>query len=503
MKQVFFSLQYPYLSKKIDFCQVFSYNFDIMASIKALASNYTIQLIGKILAVFFGLLTVGIMTRALGKTGYGEFTTAMTFLSIFGVIVEFGLTLTLVQMIAGDGAREKQIVRSMLGFRMTSGLFFYMLAPVIILAFAFPGDINKAVALGAIGFYFMSSAGMLIGVFQKHLKMLRFTITELINRVVLLSSVGLFAYLGLGVIAMMGAVAVTNVVWFIAVIWFAKPIVSIKPEFDLGIWKDGVSRSWPIAISTTANLIYLKGDIVILALFRDQAEVGLYGLAYKFLDVLTALPVMFMGLMLPVLGGLWMKKNYQDFKKYLQHGFDTFAIIAIPVAFGAQVIADGLAVFIGGPDFEGSGAVLKILTIATLGVFFGALYGHAIVAVNKQRIMVWGYIVTAAITIAGYFIFIPRFGMFGAAWMTLFSEILITLLTFFVVYKTAKAWPKLTTAFKAIVASLVMYLVLSIIPENHVLIDLVLGGFIYAAVLFAIGGVKLSTLKSLIPNGKV
>ena len=71
-----------------------------MANVKELARNYSIHFAGRVFGTFFGVITIAILTRQLGSTGYGELTTAMTFLQIFGVLVDFGLTLTLVQMIS-------------------------------------------------------------------------------------------------------------------------------------------------------------------------------------------------------------------------------------------------------------------------------------------------------------------------------------------------------------------------------------------------------------------
>ncbi len=86
-----------------------------MTAMREVAENYLIQVLGKTLSILFGLITVGILTRTLGDTGFGEYTTAITFLSLFGVFVDFGLTLTLVQMMSKPGADEAKVVGNVLG----------------------------------------------------------------------------------------------------------------------------------------------------------------------------------------------------------------------------------------------------------------------------------------------------------------------------------------------------------------------------------------------------
>jgi len=77
---------------------------------KSLAKNFTIQTLGKFLAIFVGLGSIALVTRSLGVERFGEYTTALTFLQFFGVIVDFGLSLTLIVMISEPNVDEKKIV---------------------------------------------------------------------------------------------------------------------------------------------------------------------------------------------------------------------------------------------------------------------------------------------------------------------------------------------------------------------------------------------------------
>lgn len=467
---------------------------------KEVANNYFVQATGKTLSIIIGFLSVAILARTLGKTGFGEYTTAMTFLNLFGVFVDFGLTLTLVQMIVPATADEKHIVGNFLGLRLVSGFVFFSLAPAAVLLFPYPAAVKLGVAVGAMAFLFMSASGMLVGVFQKHLAMWRFALAELVNRALYLGLVALLALYGFGMVSMIAAMIIANAVWLWVTIALARRYVEIRPQFNLQVWKESLSRSWPIALSVMFNLVYLRGDIIILASYRTQAEVGLYGVAYKIIDVLTNVPVMFMGLMLPMLTRVWSERNLDQFREYLQKSFDFLLILVLPMAVGAQAVAAGIVEVVAGPGFEPAATILQILMLAMVGVFVNSLYGHAVVALHKQRAMIWGYAVTAVVTLAGYLVFVPRFGMYGAAWMTVFSEFLIAILTFSVVAGASRALPTLVVAAKALAASAVMYVVLAVMPDTHVLIDVAVGALVYAATIVGFGGVKLATLRDFIPR---
>lgn len=471
-----------------------------MASSKSIASNFSIQLIGKIVSVLIGLVTVAVITRTLGTHAFGEYTTAITYLQMFGVVVDFGLTLTLIVMISETGVDEERVVGNFFGLRLLSGFFLFSLAPLTVLALPWSHEINRAILIGALAYFFMGGASMLIGVFQRHESMWRAALAELINRAALLILVAFFAWISPGVIEMLIASAVANAIWLYAMIKFARPFIKIKPMFEWVEWKRIIFRSWPIAISIVFNLLYLKGDILFLAYFRSQTEVGLYGMAYRIIDVITVLPMMFMGIVLPSLVSAWSSGKKEEFRAYVARTFDVFAMAVTPIIVGTQLVATKLIVLIAGKDFESSGRVLEFLIYALIGIFVGALYGHLVVAINRQRVMTWGYISVAVVSIIGYLLLVPSYGIWGAVLVTLVSEGLIAIITFIVVSRVSEALPHFTVALKALIASGIMYLTIKSLPESHVVIDLFVGATTYCAALLVLRAVTVKELKMILPT---
>lgn len=471
-----------------------------MATAKSLAHNFSIQLVGKVLSVLIGLITVAMITRALGTSAFGEFTTATTFLQMFATVVDFGITLTLIVMISEPGVDEARIVGNFFGLRLLSGFILFSMAPLTVLFFPWSSVIKEAVLIGALGYFLMGGATMLLGVFQRHESMWRAAIAELVNRGVLLALIAIFALTMPSVATMMIASVIANFVWLVLMIHFAQPFVTVRPLFEWKSWKEIIARSWPIAISIIFNLLYLKGDILFLAYFRDSSEVGLYGMSYRIIEVMTVLPVMFMGLVLPSLVASWSAGRKDEFRTRVARTFDVFMMAVIPVIFGAQLVATELTVLIAGMKFAPAGPVLQLLVLALIGIFLGTLYGHLIVAINRQRLMIWGYLAVAIISIAGYLWLVPDYGMWGAVLVTLVSEGLIGIITFLVVYHVTGSLPGLIVTTKSLIAGGVMYLALKTLPESYVVIDLLVGAAVYNAMLLALHAVTFKELKSLVPG---
>jgi len=461
------------------------------------ATNYAFQMIGRGLTMVFGLITIGVLTRVLSTAEFGDYTTGLTFLQFFGVIVDFGLTLTLIVMVSEKDADQKRIVGNLFSMRLLSGAIVFGLAPVAVLAFPYSESVRSVVLLGSLGYLFMSEATLLVGVFQRHAAMWRSALAETLNRAVLLGLIVAVTSIGFGLQAVIIATVVANFVWLAATIWLARAFVPVGLRFDTDVWKEAIRRSWPIALSIAFNLIYLKGDILFLSLFRSSEDVAVYGVAYKVLDVLTALPVMFMGLMLPTLVADWSEGRRDAFRGHMARAFDIFAIVTIPIAVGAQAVGTELVRLIAGEKYVASGPLLQLLILALVAVFFSSLYGHAVVAVNRQRGMIWGYAAAAVVATTGYLVLIPRYGAWGAASVTLVSEILIALITYFVVSRASNARPTFTVAVKALACAALMYGVLAVLPPISVLLDVAVGAAIYGSSMVAIGGIDIKKIREM------
>jgi len=368
------------------------------------------------------------------------------------------------------------------------------------LPFPWSGNVRLGILIGAGAYICMAGATMLIGVFQKHGSMWRASLAEVISRFVLLALFALCAWLGFGMLPMIGSMIIANLIWLVLMIYFAKNFVRIVPRFDWNVWKDALSQSWPIAVSIIFNLLYLKGDVLFLASFRESTEVGWYGLAYRLIDMVTTIPTMFMGLMLPTLVADWSKNKKVEFSGHLKATFAFFWIIACPIVAGIQIVAEPFVELVVGSDYAPAASVLKLLVWAVPGVFLGALYGHAVIALKKQKTMILAFVAVAIITIIGYLIFIPKYGMYGAAAMTITSETLIAFLGWFLVFKTSKMNTLTFLPLKTIAAAGIMWFTLAQFPNTSIFLLIPAGAIIYSAILFITGAANKKQLLLLYPE---
>jgi len=189
---------------------------------------------------------------------------------------------------------------------------------------------------------------------------------------------------------------------------------------------------------------------------EESDKVCIYGAAYKVIDVLITLPVMFAGIVLPLLTSRWANNDTKGFKQLMQKSFNVMVIFTVPMIVGTQLLASDIMTLVAGHEFALSGPILQILIFAAGIIFLGNIFAHAVIAINKQKQIIGAYMLTAVSALILYFIFIPRFSYFGAAWVTIYSETVIALASFYMVWKYTKFIPNILIIFKSCAASICM-----------------------------------------------
>jgi O-antigen/teichoic acid export membrane protein len=255
---------------------------------------------------------------------------------------------------------------------------------------------------------------------------------------------------------------------------------------------------WPTALSVIFNAFYLQGDRVVLPLFTSQTQVGYYGAAYRVLDITIQLAAMIMGIIMPLVTYAWSRKNMPDFKKYYQLSLDLVAFFLIPITAGIFVLHTPLMEFIAGKDFGPAATVLTWLSISIFGTCFGMAFGHICLAINRQKQALFIYASDALLSIIGYFIFIPRYGVFGAIGVTIFSEFYAGFLLLALAIYTTKFIPRLLTFFKIALSSFVMGLILHFLQPAHLPVSLLTGFVSYLTVALSLRVIPLNTLREII-----
>ena len=451
----------------------------------------------RVIEVALALVIIGLTTRYLGTSGFGDYIIVVTFIYIFSVLADLGLYSIVVREISREGADEEKIVNNAFTLRTFAGLFFLSSAFFVSLLFPYSWDIKMGIAVAAMGFWMLSNTQVLMGLFQKHLVMDRVSVAEICGRIVQLVFVWTVISLDLGFLYVIASILAGSIFSFFLVLFFASKYVKIRLKFDFNLWKKLLKQGFPLAISAILVLIYFKLDTIFLSVMKTSEAVGVYGLSYKIMENLIFFPAMLVGLTMPIMS----RSIFTDkarFQSIVQRTLNLLIIAVVPMIVGVFFVSDKIIQLIGGDKgFIDSPAVLNILMIALGFIFFGALFSNIIIAANKQKRLAQIYFVGMVFNIVTNFIFIPQYSYFGAAATTVATELLVTSLMVIVIYKSLKYLPSFAIIFKAVLASIVMAFILYYFRNLSIFILVFLGGIVYLLIVYFIGGVSKEEVEKL------
>ena len=439
-----------------------------MSATRLVAKNTAIQILGKGISTALGIAVIALVTRALLPAGFGQYTNVITFVSFFGIIADLGLTLITAQMISEKDADEEKILGSILSFRIVTAFALFTLAPIVAMVTPYPAIVKWGIAIAAWSFFFVSVTQTMVGVFQKHLAMHFPMIAENAGRVALLGITIYGAYTGRNVLWFLSAVAAGNIVNFLFVQYYVRRFVRLRLAWNTEVIAEMWRRSVPIAISIIFNLVYLKADMLILSFVRPDVDVGLYGAAYRVIDILMMIPVMLIGVILPIATRAWSEGDAARVRRAIQKTFDAFMMYAIPVLVGGLLVADRIMVLVAGSGFARSGAALQVLLFAFFFATVSTLFGHFIVALAHQRRVVWVYASDAVLALAAYLFFIPKFGLFAAAWATVGSELYAAIVLGAIVIRLTQLRLNANVLWRVVVSALCMSAAIFALSESAI-----------------------------------
>lgn len=498
-----------------------------------IATNTAIQAVGKILGLVLAILAAGITLRYLKDEGNGFYTTVTAFLQMFGIAIDLGLYIILIKKLADisdasskAGKRpESRVVNVIFTLRILTAVIVLGAAPFIALLIGqfndnYSTSVVFAIAATTLFYFFLSMNQLLSAIFQKFLQTQWVAIGELAGKLVQCSLTVLVVALGGSVFWMLMILVASAGVNFFINLWASQKFMRLRFAWDGDVVRSVLKEAWPIALSIICTLIYFKGDTFVMTFFETQQVVGQYGAPYKILEVLVTFPAMFAGLVLPILTQAWNVGDRDRFQKLFQRSFAAIAIIAIPILFGVQVLAPQIMTLIAGADFASDAAgiervvnSLRILILATTAIYFGTLFGYLVVALNKQKTMLFGYAFVALTAMTGYLLLIPRFSVYGAAWVTVYSESMIVLIGLVIILRTTRIRLSFYAPLAAVISAVIMYSVLYVLlPFSsawHSLPDTlaalvtvavygIIGAIVYGCALLLTRATSMQELRSLV-----
>ncbi|MEO6077422.1 MAG: flippase [Candidatus Andersenbacteria bacterium] len=404
--------------------------------------NTTVALVGRLVTLVLGLVATALMTRILGAQEFGQYAFVATIGIFLQLIADFGLYLTASRELGHSSGQGNIRFGHILSLRSIFLIAIYSVGGVIMFLMPSLRSYVPLFFVFAIGFAAQSVSQLLLSVFQAYGVVWRATISDIVGRI---AQVGVLIALfyqihtfSSHVIAAAAAFSVGLAITCCIHLLLSPNKKILTPAFSSDVWKTIIKISFPIGALLVLNAIYFRIDTVMLAWLRSPQEVGWYALAYRVIENTLFFPAMLGGLVLPHISASIKNGDTKRSRAFVEQSLFFSLSLALPIVAFLVMFSKQFVVFLSGQSFASSGPILSVLAWAAGIMFVGNILGFVLIALRRQRELLYLYIGLALGNIVANMFFIPTYGALGAAWITVITEGVATSVASYLVYEHIK-----------------------------------------------------------------
>lgn len=185
-----------------------------------------------------------------------------------------------------------------------------------------------------------------------------------------------------------------------------------------------------LMVSGVAAMIYLKIDQIMIGNILGDTEVGYYSIAVRLSELWYFVPQAIVMSFFPRILEL-RRKSEREYESFLQNLSNTLLILALIIAVIVSLYGDYAVMLLFGSNYMPSSGVLVIHIWGSLIIFHRVLLSRWLIAENLLGLSMMTQVAGAAINIVMNAIFIPKYGITGAAYTTLVSYFFSTYLVLY------------------------------------------------------------------------
>jgi len=377
----------------------------------------------KLLSFGFSIFVV----RGLGAQIFGQYAAVLAFGATFAILSDLGLGVYVVRQVArwredpGGLEQAETLYGNVLVLRLLLGLITILLVTGAAWLSKRPLVMVGAVALNATSLILYAVQGtsdaVLAGFERLDISAGAKVVSQLafvcIGSIVLVKGVG---YYGLIIANLVGVGLMTIVCWR-----GVRRLGVLPRSVDPRKWPALLRSSLPFGVIGFALGLSYKFDSVLLDIYRGDTETGYYNAAYNLIFSAVIFSNVLNTALYPSLARqaasapAQLPKIYERALRYLM-------VVALPIAVGTWALADQIVPFLFQSSYLPAIPGLKILIWVVPLMFASEFLGYVVIIDGKEKYVARAVSISTGLNVAINLLLVPRFGFFGAAVMTLFTE---------------------------------------------------------------------------------
>jgi len=476
-----------------------------LETVKKASLNSILFFTGQVLNKVFSFFAIILITNYLGKELIGKFTLALTYTVIFAYIVDFCTESIAVREYSKGKIKRELLVGNIILLKIClwiftsvivfvlipvfENLFFESLKELKIIIFIFCFNLIISPKLPSIKTAFEMS-------FKANLKMKKPIFIDLFNSFMLFSLMLSAVLLKLDLIYVVILYTVSSLpgIIILGILAFkeVKPAFNIK--FDL--LKYVLRESFPIFIFYFLIRLSKRLDVFFLKRYWTDGDIGIYSAAFRLTEPLNFIPVAMVISLFPLMSS-YNENSRRKLETVYHFGLKFICFIMFPIGVAGALYSSELINLFYVSQYSASSGPFEILILAQVFISVNVIINYFLVSVGKQRTFISVAIVLLFLSIFLNKIFVPEYGIKGAAAALAFVELAMMLSFVFISREFLKKFSKMVI-FKLLLSVIPFFIVKFVFTDICFWIAILSGSLLYLVMVYLVKVFEDSELSYLI-----
>jgi len=386
-----------------------------------------------LVAKAFSFLLMLYANRVLGPRLLGNYGIVLSFVGLFGVATDLGLSTLVVRDVTADRTLAVRYISNVVVLRVVISIAAIVVI-VLLSQFVVSPALRGAVFVYALALVPLAITSTLQLVYQFAEQLQYSAILNVITSALTAALSALVLFNGHHVLGLVAVFSIVTLIGALTMAWILYTrFLPLRLELDLRWWPLLIRSAVPFATMTVLNVVYNYADRQILQVISHCntavsnigcVPVGEYSAAYRPLDVLVAI---FVGNInaatLPAFARVATESRLASVR-LLRSAITLVAVCSVPMAVLGTFFASEVLHVIAGRQFLDATPALAILVwtfpcVLIVGMLYASLYAH-----GQQRVVAIAFAITLVVNVVGNILLIPHFSYMASAVLTVVSELL-------------------------------------------------------------------------------
>ncbi|MCF7906923.1 flippase [Patescibacteria group bacterium] len=377
---------------------------------------YTYQ---KVVALFYFIF----LARYLGADSFGKYTFAISFTTLFAVLIDFGLFAVLTREVARRPEKTRSYFGNVLSFNIIGTLLVFLGTFLAINLLGYSHLTKQLVYLNLLVVFFDALALCIYHVFRGHLNLKFESLGIVIHKTVMLG-VGLFLiYRQASLLWVVLPLIAGSFFYFLNALFFFRKKLHFWPwpRLDWPVLKSLLILAWPFFVTAIFAKIFATSDTIILSWFSADKFVGWYSAAQKLILAFLLLVAGSLSTALYPSFSYYFVRSRSRLEKLFNQSLIYLMLLAVPLTGGLIVLARPIILFIYGADYLAAAPALIILACSLPLMFLDYVLSGFLNACEKQKSNTLIHGLGATLFLVLNFLLVPLFFHLGSSLAVLIS----------------------------------------------------------------------------------